>query len=157
MQNVIADIAAGNLPLRDVQYVTIPDDSTLRALSYQSVFFAFNNWLLGTISNGLTQQKSLVADSHIMSTVLLQARELRFLMPQHSESILRSIYHTDLQTDMTESGDMRYNGLSATEPPMSNQSLATMLQELFINTTISLLSSTELQLVTNLFLLYRHT
>ena len=146
-QTVTADILARDTPLQTISRVTIQEDNTLRTLSYQSIFYAFSEWMLGSIENGLNQQRSLIVGSNITSTVLLRAREMDYLMPQNADSILRSIYHTDLQSDMAENGNKYFSGLAPTRIPTSNQSIVTMMQDLFMNTTVSLMSSPELQSV----------
>ncbi|KAK5681585.1 hypothetical protein LTS10_006118 [Elasticomyces elasticus] len=121
------------------------DDGFLRQLSYQSVLYAFNSWILGSISSGLSEQIPLIVNSSIMSTILLQAKEMAYLAPQQADTTTQSVYRATLQQVLGDSNGTTYAGLMPPDTPTTSQSLAAMIEELFSNITISLMSSAELQ------------
>ncbi|KAK4899005.1 hypothetical protein LTR27_003737 [Elasticomyces elasticus] len=121
------------------------DDGFLRQLSYQSVLYAFNSWVLGSISSGLSEQIPLIVNSSIVSTILLQAKEMAYLAPQQADTTMQSVYRATLQQVLGDSNGTTYAGLMPPDTPTTGQSLAAMIEELFSNITISLMSSAELQ------------
>ena len=147
IQSVTANIVAGSSPLQSIEHVTGVNDEVLHTLSYQSVFISFNSWILGHIYNGLSRQDFLMVDTNVMSTTLSRAREMRYLLPQYSGSIFGSVYHHDLGSTLSNTGYLQYRGLSPKTISLGEESLVTMLQDLFTNITISLMSSAELQYV----------
>ncbi|TKA28328.1 hypothetical protein B0A54_16127 [Friedmanniomyces endolithicus] len=80
-----------------------------------------------------------------MSTVLRQAPEMAYLTSQQTDETMASVYHTNLQQVLGSTNDPAYQGLMPADPQTTDQSLAAMLEELFQNITVSLMSSVELQ------------
>jgi len=152
-QSIAVQTTATEQPLkitRGFQSNNPIDNVYLQQLSYQSVLYAFNTWILGSIRSGLSQQTPLLVNSSIMSTVLRQAREMAYLTPQQTDETMASVYHTNLQQFLGSTNDPTYRGLMPADPQTTDQSLAAMLEELFQNITISLMSSVELQYVLSL-------
>ncbi|KAK0253541.1 hypothetical protein LTS09_011400 [Friedmanniomyces endolithicus] len=147
-QSIAVQTTATEQPLkitRGFQSNNPIDNVYLQQLSYQSVLYAFNTWILGSIRSGLSQQTPLLVNSSIMSTVLRQAPEMAYLTSQQTDETMASVYHTNLQQVLGSTNDPAYQGLMPADPQTTDQSLAAMLEELFQNITVSLMSSVELQ------------
>ena len=115
------------------------DSSILRGLSYQSVLYAFNKLILGSIYTGE------YVNTSILSTSLSRAPEFQFLSPEAINSDLSVSYHSyDLQTVLAMQPDHSVQGLFTADSPITNQTLAELIEELFQNITISLMSSPTL-------------
>ena len=89
----------------------------------------------------------LQINSSIMSTVLMRAKELAYLAPQNADAELRSLYHSDFQQFLSDSGNASYVGLMPSQISEQTGTLASLIEQLFKNITISLMSSPELQYV----------
>jgi hypothetical protein len=121
------------------------DDNWLRMLSYQSVFNAFGDWVSGTISSGISQETPLIYNSSVILTALLQAQEMSYLRPGHADSTLASSYHTDLQSELRRNGSINYEGLAPSDLQSLPLPLSFLVERLFQNITVSLMSSAQLQ------------
>ncbi|KAK5119253.1 hypothetical protein LTR85_007867 [Meristemomyces frigidus] len=148
IQSVDVDVTPAGQPFQIVSGFSSRDDvddQSLRMLSYQSVLHAFNTWVLGTIKSGLSQETPLIVNSSIMSTTLLRAREMSYLAPEQADATMKSVYHSDLQSLLSNTNSSAYAGLMPSSTSSSEESLAAMVEQLFQNITVSLMSSSHLQ------------
>ncbi|KAK4574991.1 hypothetical protein LTR86_000841 [Recurvomyces mirabilis] len=116
----------------------------LSQLSYQSILYAFNSWILGSIDSGLSHQQPLILNSSVLNTVLLRAPEMSFLRPQSVDRTMRSVYHTDLLQVLSTSNNSVFRTSAPSQEGSIGQSLAVTIEELFHNITISLMSNQQL-------------
>jgi hypothetical protein len=114
----------------------------LRTLSYQAITDVFNRRVQGTVGLSITSlSPQLDVQSRLFDTSLLSTKELSFLQRPFTGS--DSIPSLPQLIDQS-SGDL-YTGLYDDRTISSNVSLATALEHLFQNITISLLSEQLLQ------------
>jgi hypothetical protein len=121
------------------------DDDWLRTLSYQSVLYAFETWVAGTIKSGISQTTPLLVNSSIMLTTLLQAEEMAYLRPEQTDLTMASVYRTDLLSLLEDDKNVSHEGLEPHVTPSMPRSLSSLIEELFQNITVSLMSSAQLQ------------
>jgi hypothetical protein len=121
------------------------NDDQLRTLSYQSVLSAFETWVTGTIKSGISQTTPLLVDSSIMLTTLLHAEEMAYLRPEQTDLTMASVYRTDLQSLLQHDETGKYKGLAPPATPSMPRALSSMIEELFQNITVSLMSSAQLR------------
>jgi hypothetical protein len=131
--------------IRQFYGATDVNDDQLRTLSYQSVLSAFETWVTGTIKSGISQTTPLLVNSSIMLTALLQAEEMAYLRPEQTDLTMASVYRTDLQSLLQDDTSGRYEGLAPPVTPSMPRSLSSLIEELFQNITVSLMSSAQLR------------
>lgn len=147
-QSVLHRLTPTNRSLTNIEAflnTDIINNDFLSNLAYQSVFNAFAEWITGSVLNGLWNQVPFIVNSSIMSTSLLETDELSYLRPEAVDSTLASVYYTSFQQVVADSGSPAFRGLSARKSQNASQRLAAMLEDIFMNATISLMSSAELQ------------
>ncbi|QIX02172.1 hypothetical protein AMS68_007689 [Peltaster fructicola] len=134
-------------PIASFSYVKAGNisDADLHTLTYSSIFAAFLRTIQGDIRSGLTEQTSLLVNSGILSTVLAQAKEMSFLDPDQVEKYMSPFYRTTLQKELRVESDPQYRGLAPGRSDTGSETLAELIEGLFENITISLLSSADLQ------------
>lgn len=148
IQSVATNVTATNRAQDFIQQLngaTEVNDDRLRTLSYQSVLSAFETWVTGTIKSGISQTTPLLVNSSIMLTALLQAREMAYLRPERTDLTMASVYRTDLQSLLQDDKTGRYEGLAPPATPSTPRSLSSLIEELFQNITVSLMSSAQLR------------
>ncbi|PKK42204.1 hypothetical protein CI102_14753 [Trichoderma harzianum] len=132
----LMDRLSGDTPSYDVQLV--------ENFAYQAVMDAFGRMFVGTImanteaanAEGTSAQS---IGTQMVITPLLSTREFNFLQGAVSD------ISTSLQTEVESSGSELWNGVSVQQPPNSTLPMASVIEEMFKNATISLMSSPLLQ------------
>lgn len=111
----------------------------VQTLAYQAVMDAFGGILVGTITNNNEEFGTVfTSNTSIMSTVLSETVELEFLS-KYAASARGSLAQSILEYKSI------YPGISASDTASYNLPLRQALEDLFQNTTISLMSSALLQ------------
>jgi hypothetical protein len=132
------------------------DQASMKLFSYQSIAYAFNKLILGSITlggyntpfstpagengqqplAGSTRTPGITFDTSIGNTVLMQTEELAFVVDFNG--VNKSFNY--LQLEVNQGRNPNYQGL--TSPPQSGRrgDLKSALEKLFDNITISLLS-----------------
>ncbi|KAI0198894.1 hypothetical protein F4808DRAFT_462283 [Astrocystis sublimbata] len=130
---VFADAAGGPVNFTKVE-----------ALSYQAVFDAFGQGLVGSISSSFDQSGTLTANTSILASTLSETKELAFLSNWGDAPTAGSF--SDLVTWAALNGGPAFPGTSvvANAGPY-NRSLSEAMEEMFRNITIGLMSSSLLQ------------
>ncbi|TGJ80107.1 hypothetical protein E0Z10_g8652 [Xylaria hypoxylon] len=115
--------------------------STMKRLSYTAIADAFFQIIKGSVTD---DGNLLNVDTNIRSTVLVDTPELSFLSSQHARSRFESI--STVQMDLWEMNNSSGQSLSSS-PYTTNphKSLQNVMEEMFQNITISLISSELLQ------------
>ncbi|KAJ8127806.1 hypothetical protein O1611_g5831 [Lasiodiplodia mahajangana] len=115
----------------------------VEALAYQAVFDAFGQGLVGSISSSFDQSGTLTANTSILASTLSETKELAFLGNWKDAPTPGAF--SDLVT-WAAYGDARFPGTSvvATAGPY-NRSLSEAMEDMFLNLTIGLMSSSLLQ------------
>lgn len=116
----------------------------ISALSYQALFDAFQNLITGSIYQELhtVGYNPFAINSNILNTVLYRTTELEYL------SGIATGGAGDLSTIQdTVSKYFSSLGLTNHYTPQTTGSLATALEELFLNATISMMTSPQLRFV----------
>ena len=119
------------------------DESVLRRLSYQSVLYAFNDLVLGSIQIDL--YNPITVNSSILTTSLNFAKELQFLAPEAVNVGSAASGMVDLQLALAQQPQHSAQGLFTASNETTNRPLTELLEELFQNITVSLMSSGALQ------------
>lgn len=118
------------------------DRHTLQRLSFQSIMDAFGRIFVGNVLDGQQSKYggTYTTDTKVMSTVLLDTAELSFL---RTPSNWATAAETGTYVHLGSEGNMTSLYDWTVEP--SQTSLQDMLEELFQNITISMLSSDHFQ------------
>ena len=116
------------------------DAGAVRLLSYQGIMAAFNQMVLGPVTN---QGASVGFNTTVTRTVLGQTDELAFLRNMNRR--ITSSFGPDLQTLNLQSSAWAYQGLFNPHLPGSRGQLKSALEQLFQNFTVSLLVEPYLQ------------
>ncbi|KAL6890776.1 hypothetical protein GGI43DRAFT_430389 [Trichoderma evansii] len=134
---------AGASPLQSLKSDgTYADNVTLvENLAYQAVMDAFGRMFVGAITYDLLQQKQIIA-TQMASTQLLGTKDFNFLQPQSLES---RGSHAGTLEGAIDDGNVPWNGSSVNQMPNSSIPVAGMMEELFRNATVSLMSNILLQ------------
>ncbi|KAK1238039.1 hypothetical protein MKX08_002618 [Trichoderma sp. CBMAI-0020] len=111
------------------------DIPEVETFSYQAIMDAFGRMFVGTIAFDSRQHKQII-DTQVALTPLLSTKELNFLRPLSEKD--------SLQEDVNH-GSTVSNGFSIEQMPNATVSMASMIEELFLNATISLMNSPLLQ------------
>ncbi len=114
----------------------------LRTMSYQAIMDAFTANLKGTMSVNSNQQ--LQRESSIMDTALLKTPELSYL---RTRAAAATFGNETMQAEIQAINNGYTQGLINKDTKGSSQPLARAIEEMFLNYTISLMSSPALQCV----------
>lgn len=125
------------------------DPAQLRIISYQGVIEAFANLLTGNVT--LPKMAPLVKTTKVLSTALLNTKELAFLNDQNSYYLEGFGNGEDLQQALAAAG-VAVSGIAQGDNLTMNHSLSSKLEEMFRNYTVSLLSSELLRQVVSMYL-----
>jgi hypothetical protein len=126
----------------NVSTLTLPCDfnpAILPVIAYQAVLEAFTSVLSGTVIDPFNEE--IKSNSSILSTTLVDTKELAFL--NNLTAGYSSVYknQTDLRSSLAKLGKMDVSGFPEANGLTSNRSLSDVLEEMFRNLTISLMSS----------------
>lgn len=120
----------------------------VRKLSYEGIMGAFNELLIGSISN-LGYESPKITSTSAMRTILGQTKELAFLRswsPALQSGVARYLESQDLQSWLFNNPHRwAYPGLSNPRLPTVRGNLKTTLEQLFQNVTISVLAEPYFQ------------
>lgn len=113
--------------------------------AYQAVMDAFGRMFVGTITVNTIESSAEGTSSQtigtaMVTTPLLNTRELNFLQSAVSDGSI------SLQAEVETTGSEIWNGFSVQRLPNSTLPMARVMEEMFKNATISLMSSSLLQL-----------
>ncbi|KAL8792635.1 MAG: hypothetical protein Q9195_004763 [Heterodermia aff. obscurata] len=114
------------------------DPAQLRIISYQGIMEAFANLLAGNVT--MPRIGPLVKTTRLLSTALLNTKELAFLNDQNSYYLEGFGNGEDLQQALAAAG-VAVSGIAQGDNSTMNHSLGSTLEEMFRNYTVSLLSS----------------
>ena len=114
----------------------------LQMLSYQAIMDAFVSSVTGSISVGLNVVEPTI-DTNILLTSLVQAPDLVFLTQPNVKS--GDSAYSSLQNAVTVSNMTTLNSLLNNLTIPQNSSLGTMMEELFRNIVVSMMSAPQLQ------------
>ncbi|KAI1365690.1 hypothetical protein F5Y08DRAFT_352625 [Xylaria arbuscula] len=114
----------------------------VEALAYQAVFDAFGQGLVGSISSSFDQSGALKANTSILASTLSETKELAFL--SNWEDAPTAGAFSDLVTWAANQSSFPGTSVVATAGPY-NRSLSEAMEEIFLNLTIGLMSSSLLQ------------
>jgi hypothetical protein len=124
------------------------DPAILPVIAYQAVMEAFTGILRGTLTEDNANE--LIKNSSILSTTLVDTKELAFLNDQttgylggSTGFVNNAAQHKpyDLQSALAMFGKMDVSGVPQADRLAPNRSLSDALEEMFRNLTISLMSS----------------
>ena len=113
------------------------DPTIFPIISYQAVMEAFTSVLSGTVIDD-TYEDKIIRNSSILSTALVDTKELAFLNNQTAGYFVND---ADLGSSLAKLGKMDVCGFPQANRLTSNRSLSDALEEMFRNLTISLMSS----------------
>lgn len=117
----------------------VVDPVTLQRLSYQAVMDAVGRVLVGSVHNGdINEQSTYVVSTNVLSTPLTSTRELGFLSKDTSWTTAGDSLFANSSAEVAS---LFMNADDKRVQPLSKD----MLEELFRNITISMLSSSALQ------------
>jgi hypothetical protein len=135
------------LPVNDTDPTTWPrpvvDPETLQLLSYQAIADAFAALVTGSISLAL-YTTSPNTTSNLLKTTLARAAELQFLQRVNVE-IGSGTAFASLQIASSLSKDTTLNSLFDNTTTSTHTPLGQMIEELFQNVVVSMMSSPQLQ------------
>lgn len=114
------------------------DPAQLRIISYQGIMEAFANLLAGNVT--MPSIGPLAKTTRVLSTALLNTKELAFLNDQNSYYLEGFGNGEDLQQALAEAG-VAVSGIAQGDNSTMSHSLGSTLEEMFRNYTVSLLSS----------------
>ena len=118
------------------------DPAILRVIAYQAVLEAFAGILRGTLTEDNANE--LIKNSSILSTTLVETKELAFLNEQTTGYLgdgADQFGPYDLQSALTNYSNIDVSAAPQVDPLASKRSLSDALEEMFRNLTISLMSS----------------
>ena len=118
------------------------DPAILRAIAYQGVMEAFANLFVGSLR--IPYRGPLLKSTEILSTALLDTDELGFLDEEQGDYLDGFANGEDLQQALEIAG-IQVGGLAQAGNSTANQPLGDVLEEMFRNYTISLMSSERLR------------
>ena len=117
------------------------DQTTLRTLSYQAIFDAFQTLVVGSVSRADVAAGPSI-DTGVNNTVLSETPDLQFLKTSSGPS---SLAYQPLQQYIMASNRTIFDGLVKTKSSARAGPFSEAIQELFRNVTISMMSSNLLQ------------
>ncbi|GIZ41227.1 hypothetical protein CKM354_000454000 [Cercospora kikuchii] len=123
------------------------DTTLLQTLSYQGIFNAFAELLIGSVQwdSNYKSGRAFSTDSKVIGTVLTTSPELAWMDDFNMASKNGDMLLQDIQP-VWESGDVsKFAGWKNRRNATSEVPLHRMLEELFVNVTISLMSEESLQ------------
>ena len=144
---IMTDNLGSPKPLAPKQCLSNPPDiADLKLVSYQSISYAFNDLMVGSITRGgyvqgLNNTPGLVINSKIATTVLMGTKEMAFVNDFNG---VNETYHS-LQMSVNQLPGSIYRGLSSKMPTGRRGNLKSALEMLFQNITISTLAEEYLQ------------
>ena len=113
------------------------DKFLARTLSYQAIFDAFSQLVLGSVR--WQNYMNPVVDTNILNTVLIDSPEMHFVRQMHQNNL------TTLQNSMLKSASKPAKGFVYPPSDSSKVPLAQEMEELFQNIVISSMASPSLQ------------
>lgn len=137
-QRSMADPGTGLLHHEKGSDGTVVYNATeIKNFAYQAIMDAFGRMFVGTIAYDFFQRKQVI-NTQMALTPLLNTKDFNYLQPLSEENELHAYVNAN---------PALWNGLSVEQAPNSTMTVAAMMEELFRNATISLISSPLLQLV----------
>ncbi|PON23682.1 hypothetical protein TGAM01_v207329 [Trichoderma gamsii] len=105
--------------------------SLVETFAYQAIMDAFGRMFVGTIAYDVSQQKQII-DTQMAMTPLLNTKEFNFIRPLSEKFSLQ---------ELLNGANGLWNGVSVEQAPNSTIPMAGVIEELFRNATISLISN----------------
>ncbi|KAH8126008.1 hypothetical protein LI328DRAFT_166571 [Trichoderma asperelloides] len=134
---------AGEYPLQSHESDgTFVDNLALvKNLAYQAVMDAFGRMFVGAITYDLSLQRQII-DTQMASTQLLGTKDFNFIQPLSRD---REGSAAGTLEGAVDQGYAPWKGFSVDQAPNSSIPVASMMEELFRNATVSLMSNIFLQ------------